>query len=124
MVRVFLVRHAESVENLKFESYFRKNQQHIQNAKNDGTEGGNEASPWVGIIQQITEILPQHGDCELTDLGYAQAEAFGIYWSKILQHKAKSGKLHVYVSPQHRTLLTVRPFMRELNLVKKNCHKL
>eukprot|EP00943_MAST-04B_sp_MAST-4B-sp1_P001395 g1395.t1 len=114
MVRVFLVRHAESVENLKFEDYFRKNQQHIQNAK-DGNEDQNEISPWVGIIQQIAEILPHHGDCELTDLGYAQAEAFGIYWSKILQHKAKNGKLHVYVSPQHRTLLTVRPFMRELN---------
>ena len=33
MVRVFLVRHAESVENLNMESYFRKNQQRIQ--KND-----------------------------------------------------------------------------------------
>ena len=33
MVRVFLVRHAESVENLNMESYFCKNQQCIQ--KND-----------------------------------------------------------------------------------------
>ena len=115
MVRVFLVRHAESVENLNMESYFRKNQQRIQKSDKHDDTNENTVSPWVGIMERMAAILPPHGDCELTDLGYAQAEAFGIYWSKILQHKAKSGKLHVYVSPQHRTLLTVRPFMRELN---------
>ena len=91
MVRVFLVRHAESVENLNMESYFRKNQQRIQkNDKHDDTNE-NTVSPWVGIMERMAAILPPHGDCELTDLGYAQAEAFGIYWSKILQHKAVEG---------------------------------
>lgn len=53
-------------------------------------------------------------DAVLTSLGSSQAVRLGEVWSPLLLQKARRGKLQVFVSPFHRTLLTADPLMRAL----------
>ena len=103
MVRVFFVRHAESVENLAMEQPMRENL----------FESG--AMRWEDIMPLLKKNTPEHGCAPLTDLGMSQAESLGRFWAPKLSGRASEGKLHVFVSPQQRTIRTVGMSLFALN---------
>jgi broad specificity phosphatase PhoE len=57
----------------------------------------------------------EDGDAPLTPLGLEQADQLGTFYAPLLEHKAREGKLHLFVSPQRRTCQTASPLFGRLN---------
>mmetsp|Transcript_3679 Transcript_3679/g.4106 ORF Transcript_3679/g.4106 Transcript_3679/m.4106 type:complete len:337 (-) Transcript_3679:863-1873(-) len=104
MVRLMLVRHAESMQNEYMEKVLGKVRtgeirlEDFNKAMRDGPKGAAAGD-----------------DSPLTSKGHSQAKKFGFSWSKVLREKARTGKLIVFVSPFLRTLQTADPMLQELS---------
>lgn len=109
MVRLMMVRHAQSKQNAFQEqlaqrvAYGRIPVQEVNQAMRDGDPGDAETGGGA--------------DSSLSPLGMQQATALGKAWAPLLASSAKKGKLRVFVSPFKRTLQTADPLMCELKLL-------
>lgn len=72
-------------------------------------------TPRQAYARRLAEPREANGDPVLTDNGLRQAELLGRFWSKLLQHKATEGRVHVVVSPMTRNMQTADPLVRRLN---------
>lgn len=54
------------------------------------------------------------GDAPLTTLGLEQAELLGRFYAPVLEEKAREGKLHLWTSPQMRTMQSAHPLYARL----------
>ena len=97
-----LIRHGESTAN-------RRNFVHALAVRAEGL------TPREAQARMVAESREANGDAVLTDNGMQQAELLGLFWSKILKHKAKEGRVRVVVSPMTRNLQTADPLVRYLN---------
>jgi len=61
------------------------------------------------------ETSEADGDVSLTELGLRQAQQLCDAWAPLLEPKARDGRLHLFVSPMKRTLMTADPLCRRLN---------
>ena len=103
MVRVLLIRHAQSLQNAYMEGISAK----IARGELAPTEL-NKA------MRDAPENMDAGADSPLTEKGAAQADRLGEAWGPLLADRAKQGKLKVFVSPFMRTLATADPLMRRL----------
>jgi broad specificity phosphatase PhoE len=63
----------------------------------------------------VKDMSREDGDAPLTPLGLEQADQLGTFYAPLLEHKAREGKLHLFVSPQRRTCQTASPLFGRLN---------
>jgi len=103
MVRIMMVRHAESVQNAYMESLMRKMY-----------TGGLSLEDFNKSMRDGPPGTSAGDDAQLSPLGETQAESLGQTWSPLLESKAKAGKLITFVSPFLRTLQTADPLMKRL----------
>lgn len=103
MVRVLMVRHAESKA---------QERQLLVGQSSFGKKGfTREVADAIAKLRLVEDV---NGDPPLSDNGVDQARLFASYWEPILRPKACSGRLHVYVSPHVRSLQTADPLMQAL----------
>jgi broad specificity phosphatase PhoE len=103
MVRVLLVRHAQSMQNAYMEGVAAR----ISRGELAPTEL-NKA------MRDAPENMDAGADAPLTAKGAAQAELLGEAWAPLLAERARAGKLKLFVSPFLRTLGTADPLMKRL----------
>jgi hypothetical protein len=82
-MRLFTIRHAESMENIAMNGVI---DQLIR-----GEIKGQDLHQC--IEDAMLAAAPPHGDSELSDTGLGQAEKLGAFWAPIFEGKAKKGKV-------------------------------
>jgi broad specificity phosphatase PhoE len=109
MVRLLFIRHAESAGNFADETTASKIRQ--------GTVQGSDFMKEVfGPLDKFEEKFDTESfDFPLTALGHEQAAQLGEFYAPLLESKAKEGKLHLWVSPQVRTMQTAAPLYSRLH---------
>jgi len=103
MVRLLLIRHAQSQQNAYMESLFRD----MHNKKLP-------AASFNRAMRNGPKGTDAGADALLTSLGKSQAQRLGLTYAPLLVSKAKQGKLKVFVSPFTRCMMTADPLMKEL----------
>lgn len=104
MVRLLLIRHAQSEQNAYMEKL-------IQELKN----GTSNAKDFNAKMRNGPEGTHGGADAKLTSLGFTQADRLGRTYTPLLLNKAKQGKLKVFVSPFTRCLHTADPLLRSIS---------
>jgi broad specificity phosphatase PhoE len=100
MVRVLLVRHAQSRQNA-----------HMLEVEERLERGELSAAGFNKAMRDAPDGLHAGADACLTELGEQQARDLGEAWAPLLEAKARQGRLHVLVSPFLRTLQTASPLL-------------
>jgi len=103
MVRLLLVRHAQSQMNVYQEDMSTKL-----------TRGELTSAKFIKALRDGPPGTAAGDDAVLSELGQTQARRLGEVWGHSLIEKARAGKLIVFVSPFTRTLQTADPLMREI----------
>jgi broad specificity phosphatase PhoE len=103
-MRLLLIRHAESAENVAMHMAIEK------------LIRGEIAADQLGEVAEVAmlEIVPANGDSPLSEKGQEQARKLGEYWSPVLDGRAGHGGVHFYVSPQIRCMRTATPLITPL----------
>ena len=110
MVRVLLIRHAQSMQN-----------EFMEGVSARIAAGELEPSELNATMRNAPALHDAGADSPLTELGEQQAELLGERWAPLLEEKARQGKLRVFCSPFLRTLQTAEPLMRRLHAAVPEC---
>jgi broad specificity phosphatase PhoE len=102
MVRLLFIRHAESQGNVAHELTS------VRVRRGD-------IKPSQQMDERLKLLEAEDGDHALTELGQKQAQQLGQFYAPLLLEKAKQGKVHLWVSPQLRTMQTASPLFTELH---------
>ena len=105
MVRVFCIRHAESVENVAMTGVMQQ----------IATRQLSSAVMAHAMDKAMDEATPPNGDAPLTEKGFDEAQQLGEYWAPLLHQKAQEGKLLAFVSPQIRCMATADAVLQRLD---------
>jgi broad specificity phosphatase PhoE len=103
MVRLLFIRHAESEGNYADET----TNVRVRRGELDGDQALEHVFSLLGDVDDL--------DHPLTILGHEQAEMLGEFYFPLLEGKAREGKLHLWVSPQLRTMQTASPLYSRLH---------
>ena len=103
MVRVLMIRHAESLDNVQMAERLIDKRSGVSDHE---------------VVRQLYENDAEETDWDapLSARGHEQAEQLAAYWAPVLAQKRAEGKLHFFCSPFHRNLETADPLMRALGM--------
>ena len=104
MVRVLLIRHAQSMQN-----------EFMEGVSARIARGELEPSELNATMRNAPALHDAGADSPLTELGEQQAELLGEFYAPLLMEKAREGKLRLFVSPQMRTCQTAAPLYSRLH---------
>lgn len=103
MVRLLLVRHAETTQNAFMSELLA-----------EIASGRRARSEFNQRMRRAPAGCAAGDDAELTERGHEQAQMLASAWAPLLARQAAEGRLLVFTSPFQRTLQTAAPLLLEL----------
>ena len=113
MVRLWMIRHAESAENVVMHEVL--DAVYVHRTMKPGAE---MQAAMDAAFTKFYQSIATNGDSPVSEHGPEQCKRLGAYLPKLLMEKARKheqGKIRVFVSAQERCMMTCDSFMRELH---------